>query len=102
MRSNSTFLTLIASFCLSTGAYIVAQPDEVPVQHYEFDDYVIEGYIDVIEFEEYEIIAQADEADDGDGANIDAMNAHWCDIWPDKCNDKDDDEDQGGDDEEGC
>ena len=100
MRSNSTFLTLIASFCLSTGAYIVAQPDEVPVQHYEFDDYVIEGYIDVIEFEEHEIIAQADEADDGDGENIDMMNANWCLIHPDDviCQD----EDQGGNDEEGC
>ena len=100
MRSNSTFLTLIASFCLSTGAYIVAQPDEVPVQHYEFDDYVIEGYIDVIEFEEYEIIAQADEADDGDGANIDMMNENWCLIHPDDVICQDDD--QGGDDEEGC
>ena len=100
MRSNSTFLTLIASFCLSTGAYIVAQPDEVPVQHYEFNDFVIEGYIDVIEFEEYEIIAQADEADDGDGENIDMMNANWCLIHPDDviCQD----EDQGGDEEEGC
>ena len=100
MRSNSTFLTLIASFCLSTGAYIVAQPDEVPVQHYEFDDYVIEGYIDVIEFDEYEIIAQADEADDGDGENIDMMNANWCLIHPDDVICQDDD--QGGDDEEGC
>ena len=100
MRSNSTFLTLIASFCLSTGAYIVAQPDEVPVQHYEFDDYVIEGYIDVIEFEEYEIIAQADEADDGDGENIDMMNDNWCLIHPDDVICQDDD--QGGDDEEGC
>ena len=100
MRSNSTFLTLIASFCLSTGAYIMAQPDDVPVQHIEFDDYVIEGYIDVIEFDEYEIIAQADEADDGDGENIDMMNANWCLIHPDDVICQDDD--QGGDDEEGC
>ena len=65
--------------------------------------YVIEGYIDVIEFGEHLVIAQADEADDGDGANIDMMNAHWCDIHPDKCNNKDDeDEDQGGEEEEGC
>ena len=99
MRSNSTFLTLIASFCLSTGAYIVAQPDEVPVQHYEFDDFVIEGYIDVIEFEEHEVIAQADEADDGDGANIDMMNENWCLIHPDDviCQDVDEE-----DEEEGC
>ena len=99
MRRTSTFLTLIASFCLSTVAYIVAQPDEVPVQHYEFDDYVIEGYIDVIEFDEYEIIAQADEADDGDGENIDMMNANWCLIHPDDviCQDVDEE-----DEEEGC
>ena len=99
MRSNSTFLTLIASFCLSTVAYIAVQPDEVPVQHIEFDDYVIEGYIDVIEFDEYEIIAQADEADDGDGANIDMMNENWCLIHPDDviCQDVDQE-----DEEEGC
>ena len=99
MRSNSTFLALIASFCLSTVAYIVAQPDEVPVQHYEFDDFVIEGYIDVIEFGEHEVIAQADEADDGDGANIDMMNANWCLIHPDDviCQDVDEE-----DEEEGC
>ena len=96
-------LTLALSFSLSTVAFLAAQPDDVPVQQIEFDDYVIEGHVDVIEFEEYVIIAQADEADDGDGANIDVMNAHWCDIWPDKCNaNDDDDEDQGGDEEEGC
>ena len=86
---TSTLLTLLASFCLSTGAYILAQPDVVPVQHIEFDD--------------YEIIGQVDESDDGDGENIDMMNTYWCDIWPDKCNvGDDDDEEQGGDEEEGC
>ena len=99
MRSNSTFLTLVASFCLSTGAYIVAQPDEVPVQHYEFDDYEIKGRIPMIEMEVHEVIAQADEADDGDGANIDMMNANWCLIHPDDviCQDVDEE-----DEEEGC
>lgn len=100
MRSNSTFLTLIASFCLSAVAYNAAQPVDVPVQHYEFDDYVIEGYIDVIEFDDYVIVAQADDADDGDGENIDMMNANWCLIHPDDVICQDDD--QGGDDEEGC
>lgn len=100
MRSNSTFLTLIASFCLSAVAYNAAQPVDVPVQHYEFDDYVIEGYIDVIEFDDYVIVAQADEADDGDGENIDMMNENWCLIHPDDVICQDDD--QGGDDEEGC
>ena len=99
MRSNNSFLTLIASFCLSTVAYIVAQPDEVPVQHYEFDDYVIQPRIETYEFDEYEIIAQADEADDGDGANIDMMNANWCLIHPDDviCQGADEE-----DEEEGC
>ena len=98
MRSNSTFLTLIASFCLSTVAYIVAQPDEVPVQHYEFDDYVIQPRIETYEFDEYEIIAQADEADDGDGVNIDMMNANWCLIHPDDviCQDADEEEEVEG------
>ena len=96
-------LTLALSFSLSTVAFLAAQPDEVPVQQMEFDDYEIKGRLPVIEIEEHLVIAQADEADDGDGANIDAMNAHWCDIWPDKCNvNDDDDEDQGGEEEEGC
>ena len=85
---RSTFFTLLVSFCLSAGSYILAQPDDVPVpvQHIEFDDYVI--------------VSQVDPSDDGDGENIDMMNENWCDIWPDDviCQD----EDQGGDDEEGC
>ena len=95
-------LTLALSFSLSAVAFLAAQHDDVPVQEMEFDDFVIEGYVDVLEFGEHLIIAQADEADDGDGANIDMMNAHWCDIHPDKCNNKDDDEDEGGEEEEGC
>ena len=97
MRSNSTFLTLIASFCLSAVAYNAAQPVEVPVQHYEFDDYEIKGRLPVVETEEHEIIAQADEEDDGDGANIDMMNANWCLIHPDDviCQDVDEEEEEG-------
>ena len=99
MRSNNSFLTLIASFCLSAVAYNVAQPVEVPVQHLEFDDYVIQPRVEEIIFDDYVVVAQEDEADDGDGANIDMMNAHWCDIHPDDviCQ-----EDKGEDDEEGC
>ena len=99
MRNNS-FLTLLVSFCLSTVGYILAQPDDVPVQELVFDDYVIEGYVDVIEFDEYVIVSQVDPSDDGDGENIDMMNDNWCLIHPDDviCQD----EDQGGDDEEGC
>ena len=113
MRSNNTFLTLIASFCLSAVAYNVAQPVEIPVQHLEFDDYEIRIVRDeppylkylndetseVIVMDEVTIIAQADEADDGDGANIDMMNANWCLIHPDDviCQDADVE-----DEEEGC
>ena len=100
----------------------MTQTDDVPVQHITFDDYVIEGYVqtlesddyvikivrdeersDVIVMDEYVVVSQVDPSDDGDGANIDMMNAHWCDIHPDKCNNKDDDdEDKGGEEEEGC
>ena len=90
-------LTLALSFTLSMGAYYAAQHDDVPVQHLEFEDYditprveklefedfEIKPNIEVIEFEELLITAEADETDDGDGENLDMMNAHWCDIWPD-------------------
>ena len=127
MRSNNSFLTLIASFCLSAVAYNVAQAEEIPVQHlefephviqprvetYEFDDYVIQPRVATYVFDDYVIqssaliidmdeviiIAQADEADEGDGANIDMMNANWCLIHPDDviCQDVDEE-----DEEEGC
>lgn len=123
----STLVTLLASFCLSTVAYIVAQPDYIPVQHIEFDDYYVyprvqtydlgdyeirvipdqstfikirdEKSSGVIEMEEEIIIAQEGEEDDGDGANIDWMNDNWCLIHPDDelCQ-----EDTKGDEEEGC
>jgi len=119
LRSNNSFLTLLVSFCLSTGAYIAAQPNDVPVQELVFDDYVIEGHVQTLEFDdyvikivrdeeisnvivmdEYVVVSQVDPSDDGDGENIDMMNANWCLIHPDDviCQD----EDQGGDDEEGC
>ena len=98
MRSNNSFLTLLVSFCLSTGSYILAQPDDVPVQHLEFDDYEIKGYIDVIEFDEHIVIVQKDESDDGDGENIDMMNENWCLIHPDDviCQDVDEEEEEQG------
>ena len=100
MRSNNSFLTLLVSFCLSTGSYIVSQPDDVPVQELEFGDYVIQPNVEIIEFGDYVIVSQVDESDDGDGENIDWMSDNWCLIHPDDviCQD----EDQGGDDEEGC
>ena len=105
MRSNNTFLTLIASFCLSAIAYSAAQPVDVPVQHMEFEDYMIQPDMEVIEFDDYVIVAQADPSDDGDGENIDFMNANWCQIWPDHeacVNIVEGGETAGGDDEEGC
>ena len=120
MRSNSSFLTLLVSFCLTTGSYFLAQTDDVPVQHLVFDDYVVEGYVQTLEFDdyvvkivrdeersdvivmdEYVVVSQVDPTDDGDGENIDMMNKNWCLIHPDDviCQD----EDQGGDEEEeGC
>tara|TARA_B100001057_G_scaffold498393_1_gene605244 strand:- start:983 stop:1273 length:291 start_codon:yes stop_codon:yes gene_type:complete len=95
------------------GAYYAAQPDDVPVQHLEFEDYEItprvetlefEDYeitpdIEIIEFEEFLITAQHDETDDGDGENLDMMNANWCLIHPDDVICQGDDKQ---DEEEGC
>lgn len=108
MRSNNSFLTLLVSFCLSTGSYVLAQPDVVPVQEMVFDDYVIQPNMEVIEFvDDYVIeghveviVSQVDPSDDGDGENIDMMNENWCLVHPDDVICQDDD--QGGDDEEGC
>jgi pyruvate/2-oxoacid:ferredoxin oxidoreductase alpha subunit len=122
LRSNNSFLTLVASFCLSAVAYNVAQPVEVPVQHLEFDDYVIKGHVQRLQFDDYEIrivrdeetteyidmevidmdeliiIAQEDEADDGDGVNINMMNANWCLIHPDDviCQDQEEEDELEG------
>ena len=94
-------LTLALSFTLSMGAYYAAQPDDVPVQHLEFEDYEIKPNVEVFEFEELLITAQADETDDGDGENLDMMNAHWCDLWPSDeiCKDRKEEEEK---EEEGC
>ncbi len=94
-------LTLALSFTLSMGAYYAAQPDDMPVQHIEFEDHLITPEVQVIEFDELLITAQLDEADDGDGENLDMMNAHWCDIWPDDeiCKGHKEDEEK---EEEGC
>ena len=98
MRSNNSYLTLLVSFCLSTGSYILAQPDDVPVQQIEFDDYEIKGRIPVIEMDEHIVIVQNDESDDGDGENIDWMNDNWCLIHPDDviCQDNDDEDEVEG------
>ena len=106
-------LTLALSFTISTAAFLAAQHDVVPVQYlefephviqprvetYEFEDYVIQSSALIIDMDEVTIIAQANEADDGDGANIDWMNDNWCLIHPDDVICQDSDEE---DEEEGC
>ncbi len=90
-------ITLLASFTLSAFSYIVAQPDDVPVQHIEFKEpLIIQPNVQEIVFEEYIIISQDDESSDGDGENIDMMNANWCLIHPDDpvCVEKNDDDDE--------
>ena len=98
MRSNNSYLTLLISFCLSTGSYILAQPDDIPVQHLEFDDYEIKGRLPIVEMDEHIVIVQNDESDDGDGENIDWMNDNWCLIHPDDviCQDVDDEDEVEG------
>lgn len=101
MGNNSTFLTLIASFCLSAIAYQGAKPREVPVQEIEFKEMVIQPRIESYEFDEYVITAGgSDDADDGDGKGIDWDQNYvfWCATHPDECDDVviDDGEDEGG------
>ncbi len=83
----STFLTLIGSFCLSAIAYDAAQPREVPVQHYEFEEYIIQPDIHYYNYGEPLMIAQADDADDGDsdGIDWDQNSDFWCLTHPDEC-----------------
>jgi len=90
-------ITLLASFSLSAFAYTVAQTDDIPVQHIEFKEpIIIQPNVQEIVFEEYIIISQDDESSDGDGENIDMMNANWCLIHPDDpiCVEKNDDDDE--------
>tara|TARA_A100000164_G_scaffold104441_1_gene91669 strand:- start:388 stop:687 length:300 start_codon:yes stop_codon:yes gene_type:complete len=83
----STFLTLIGSFCLSAIAYDAAQPREVPVQHLEFEEHIIQPGMQYYSFGEMVVIAQADDADDGDSEGIDwdQNSDFWCLTHPDEC-----------------
>ena len=76
----------------------MAQPDDIPVQHLEFDDYEIKGRLPIVEMDEHIVIVQNDESDDGDGENIDWMNDNWCLIHPDDviCQDVDDEDEVEG------
>lgn len=82
----STFLTLSMSFSLSILSYIAAQPDDIPVQHFEFEEFVIEAGV-----------SERDLINDPDA---------WCFIHPDDSlcldNDEDDDCDDDSDEECGC
>ena len=96
----STLLTLSMSFCLSVLSYIAAQPDDIPVQHLEFDDFVIEAGVPVVVMPEESILASSERnlIDDRDA---------WCFIHPDDslCLDKEDedeDSDEDSDEECGC
>ena len=118
LRINaSTFLTLLASFSLSTVAFIAAQP--IPVQHYdfeqpmiiqprvetlEFDEFFIEAGTIYVEFDEETLVIAQHDNTDADYAGIDWENNYefWCAIHPDECQKADDDEDGGSDEEEGC
>ena len=77
----------------------MAQPDDIPVQHIEFDEFYVRPMGDYVLMNEEIFVAQKDETDDGDGENLDMMNENWCLIHPDDviCQ-----EETGGDDEEGC
>lgn len=85
MRSNNSFLTLIASFCLSAVAYNVAHADDIDVTKITKEVISARTALKALyqTSSNVKIITQADEADDGDGANIDMMNANWCLIHPD-------------------
>lgn len=94
-----TLLVLAASFALSAFAFIGANSrDEVPVQVIWMDEFEITPRVETLVFDDYVIVAQADEADDGDGENIDMMNANWCLIHPDDviCQDADEEDEVEG------
>lgn len=107
----STLLTLSMSFCLSTLSYVVAQPDDVPVQHLEFEEIMIRPDVEVYEFEEFVIEAGTSEIVMPDGlilaqAQRDLIDdpEAWCFIHPDDptCLADDDDSDDDSDEEYGC
>ena len=110
MRSNNSFLALIASFCLSAVAYNAAVIDDVPVQRMEFDEIMIQPDMEVIEFGDYEIRIDVEKIEMDEVViiahkeDLDILDdpGAWCFIHPDDevCLDG---EDQAGDDEEeGC
>jgi hypothetical protein len=76
MEEYSTPLCLITSFFLSIFAYTSSQSNELPIQHLEFDEMIIEPSesmkrsIQIIEFDDHVIvsrsIALADKNEDDD------------------------------------
>lgn len=108
----STLLTLSMSFCLSTLSYVVAQPDDIPVQHLEFKEMVIHPDVEVYEFDEFIIEGGTSEIVMPEGliiadASRDLLDdpEAWCFIHPDDPTclaDDDEDSDDDSDEEYGC
>ena len=97
-----TLLVLAMSFTLSAFAYVAANDDDViPVQTIEFEDFEIKPRIETLEFDDYVIVAQADDTDDGDTDGIDwrRNEEFWCATHPEACEvdllDVDEDEEEG-------
>lgn len=98
-----TLLVLAASFVLSAFAFIDANSrDEVPVQVIWMDEFEITPRVETLEFDDYVIVAQADDdADDGDTDGIDwrRNEEFWCATHPEACEvdllDVDEDEEEG-------
>ena len=94
----NNLLILAMSFALSTVAFIASNShdevptkaiwmDEVPTKVIWMDEVEIRPDFEVLEFEDYVIVAQANEEDDGDTDGIDwRRNAEfWCATHPDEC-----------------
>ena len=97
-----TLLVLTTSFALSAFAFIGANSrDEVPVQVIWMDEIEITPRVETLEFDDYVIVAQADDTDDGDTDGIDwrRNEEFWCATHPEACEvdllDVDEDEEEG-------
>ena len=112
-----TWLVLVASFTLSAIAYNVAHSHEVPVQHLEFEEMVIqprvETYefdeveiyvpVEVIEMDEFAIIAQSSPSEANDDSTVpDGDSSAFCFLYPERCNDAEGDEGGSDDSDEEC
>ena len=91
MRNNSTFLVLVASFCLSAIMYQAAQPKKT----YGNDVKSLVKEVIATRVKLTTLVSQksdekkSDDADDGDtkGIDWDQRDAFWCATHPDECED---------------